>query len=214
MSEKLNDNQNMQISSLNTEDKKLIDNSEQLIKDFRQLDSEIKFSAKNLQNQFNDIQAQIKKWSEGAAAFTTILDEKLVILSRETTVLCTLPVKIEEHLNQLVPKLGAEVQKKLFADYEIALSNCNKQLNSLSEKISLATKKMTELDSAKFRKKLKLFIITLMITILASASTTYTMLQYFPQKVTIDTNGDINIDGGNVSAWSATRNKVQIKKKN
>jgi hypothetical protein len=78
--------------------------------------------------------------------------------------------------------------------------------------IDLVAIKIEDLSSNILKKKLKPFALTLLITMLASASLTYAVLRYFPQRIMIDSNGDINIDGGNVSIWGGGKNIVQKKK--
>lgn len=166
---------------------------------------EVDFAAKVLENSSSKFE---DKLSEQLAAFEQAISESV----KQTFALRKLPDKIGDCLHLLIPEIAAQVQKTTFQNIDAALGNTRQTIDQLTNKIHLITIRIEDLSSDILKKKLKPFALTLLITMLASASLTYAVLRYFPQKIMIDTNGDVNIEGGNVSIWGANGNKVQINK--
>lgn len=135
------------------EQKELINQSEKILAKFQQLDSEIKFSSKDLQNQFNAIGLKLNEWSDIQSSLSDTLEKNLTELARETTVLTALPSRIEKHLNQIIPNVAGEIQKKVFQEFEGAINNCHKSVGQLNDKIQVTSKKLLEMNQQVWRKK-------------------------------------------------------------
>lgn len=207
------DDNNKEIKAISHEEQKgLINQSEKIMAKFQRLDGEIKFSSKDLQNQFNAIGLKLNEWSDIQSSLSDTLEKNLTELARETTVLTALPSKIEKHLNQIIPNIAGEIQKKVFQEFESAINSCHKSVDQLNDKIQVTSKKLLEINQNIWRKKLIQFALVLSITIFGSSLLTYSIMRLFPQTVRIDTKGDITIDGGKVSIWEMGGNKTQIKR--
>jgi hypothetical protein len=199
------------------EQQELINKSEQILANFQKLDSEIKFSSRDFQNQFSTVKHDIKGWLETSKSLSNTLEKNLNTLAKEITILCSLPDKIGERLVQIIPDISTQVstnmQKKMFEDYTTVLANTNKAVYQLNEKIRLAIKKAEDISTNALKRKLAYLVLVLSITIFASTGLTYAIMQRFPKIVRIDTKGDITIDGGSVSIWGTGKNTVQPSKK-
>jgi hypothetical protein len=191
----------------------LISPLSQLLKEFSKVDGELKFSTKELQNQFSNIQLSLQEWYEIQVSQNNILEKNLTILARETAMLTILPEKIETRLNQLVPNIAIEVQKSAFQFMETAIQNLHKSADSLDEKIQLSAKKIAEINFNSFKQKLMSLALVLSVTIFCSTGLTYLIMQRFPKIVTIDAKGDVKIDSGNVVIWDMGKKAVQSGKK-
>lgn len=142
-----------------------------------------------------------------------IFEQKITVLAEETFSLRKLPDKIEARLDQLVPNISAQIQQGVLQDFELAIANCDKGVNALSDKILSVMQRIAELKANEFKKRLITFVLTISISIFGSGILTYFLIQQFPSKVMIDTKGGISIDGSNVSIWGTGKNTVQETKR-
>jgi len=196
-----------------TDEVGVIKNSKQLLNEFKELDAEIKFGIKEVENQFQKIISEISGIAEEVKSMNLALDKNLSLLSKETTVLTILPKKLSDHLSELVPQIANHVQKEGFKEYDRGLENSRSLLEQLNEKLESATRKITNLELDVVRAKLKSSILLISVSLVLSSSITFAMFKFLPRTVTIDTKGDITIDGSNVSVWGTSKNSGQLVKK-
>lgn len=187
----------------------VLSKSEQLLANFQKLDSEIKFSSKELQNQLTEIDLKLNEWANAKDLVKDTLEASLTKLSRETLVLTALPEKLGKYLNQIIPDISSEIQKQTYQNFDASIKNASDAIDRLNEKIQTTSRSMLEMSHQAFKKKLLTFALIFSVTILGSTVLTYSIMQLFPKTVIIDTKGDIRIDGGNVSVWGTGKNSVQ-----
>lgn len=160
---------------------------EEKLKEYLQTSrNEIDFAAKVLENSSS-------KFEDTMNAQLDLLEKTVDALSKASFALRKLPDKLGDHLQQLIPNIAAQVQKMTFQDMDAALGNTGKAIEQLNSKIYQIIRKIEELNSGGFRKRLKSFALMLLIPTLASAGMTYTMLRYFPQRIMIDSKGNVNL---------------------
>lgn len=187
----------------------VLSKSEQLLANFQKLDSEIKFSSKELQNQLTEIDLKLNEWANAKDLVKDTLEASLTKLSRETLVLTALPEKLGKYLNQIIPDISSEIQKQTYQNFDASIKNASDAIDRLNEKIQTTSRSMLEMSHQAFKKKLLTFALIFSVTILGSTVLTYSIMQLFPKTVIIDTKGDIRIEGGNVSVWGAGKKSVQ-----
>lgn len=138
-------------------------------------------------------------------------EQKIAELVEETFVLKKLPSKIWDRLNELVPVIATEVQKKAFQGYDAAFARCTEAVTRLNNEVENSINKIEKTKSGGSKRKVGFTALVLTVTILASTILTYFVMQQLPHSVSIDTKGIVNINGGNISVWGLRKNMVQTK---
>lgn len=193
-----------------SEAKKLPKSARQMLKDFRALDAEITISIKKVDTHFRQIASQVNTGVEEVKSMNVRISKNLTALSREIDVLATIPQQLQNSLNELVPQIASQIQKECFKEYDAALAKNGGLINDLNSKLELATREIDSLDQKQIKTKLKSSILLISISLLLSSAIMFGMFKFLPRTVTIDTKGDISIDGSDVSIWGMGKNSGQI----
>jgi len=207
-------------TEMNAEDKdeseaeKLPKSATQLLEDFRALDAEVTISIKEVDTHFKQIVSQVNTGVEEVKSMNAEISKNLTTLSREIAVLATIPQKLQHNLNELIPQIASQIQKECFKEYDVALAKSTELINGLNSKLELATRKLSSLDDNKIKTKIKSSILLISISLLLTSAITFGMFRFLPRTVTIDTKGDISIDGSDVSIWGMGKNTVSPSKNN
>ena len=197
-----------------SEAKKLPKSANQILKDFRALDAEITISIKKVDTHFKQIVSQVINGVEEVKSMNAEISKNLTALSREIDVLATIPQHLQNSLNELVPQIASQIQRECFKEYDAAFAKSVELINGLNCKLELATRELSSLNVDKIKTKLKSAILLISISLLLSSTITFGMFKFLPRTVSIDTKGDIRIDGSDVSIWGMGKNSVTPVKNN
>ena len=132
-------------------------------------------------------------------------EQKLTKLEEENFALKKLPSLIEASLDRLVPAVSAKLQQQISQELETALLACNRQVNTLTDKVQLTLQRVDDLQSRQLKKRLQSMIIAIIISVCASNSFTYYLIRHFPKIIHVDTKGDVRIENGNISVWEKVK---------
>jgi predicted RNase H-like nuclease (RuvC/YqgF family) len=167
-----------------------------------------------------EIDLALKTLEKSASTFDDLIEkqlnkfeQRLTELGEENFNLRKLPERVETSISQLVPGVSTQIQKSMFQECRSAIENCEKNINSLNDKLLLAVRKMEDIQTSEFKKKLKMVATAISISVFISGILTYCLIQSFPKIINVDTKGTINIEGGNVSVWGMGKSTVQASKK-
>ena len=128
-------------------------------------------------------------------------EQKLIKLEEENFILKKLPSLIEVSLERLGPAISAKLQQQISQELETALLACDRQINTLAEKVRLTLQQVDDSQNRQLKKRLQSMIMAITISICASSTFTYYLIRHFPKIVHVDTKGDVRIEGGNTSVW-------------
>lgn len=178
------------------------------LEELKQIDNELTFSVKELQHYLEKIQHEQNEWSEQQKQCKDILVENVNKLAKETKILTILPEKIENRLTSLVPNISRELAKQIFDEFDNRLAKTKIELDDLLAKSLSAIDQAKESQQTSFRQKLRSLALILSISIIASSILSFLLMQQFPKTISINTEGNITIDGGDVSIWGTGKNSI------
>ena len=124
-----------------------------------------------------------------------------------------LPEKLGKQLEGLVPAISNRIEKKLSEDLRAAINNYAEAVNELNDKAKITVAEFAGITDKTFKKRLLRLVLVLVITIPSSAIISHYLLQPLPKSLTVNTNGDITIRGGEIVIWGASRTTVEPNKK-
>lgn len=179
------------------------------------LENNLKESAKTVRKEMElaakTLDQSTEKLETKIVSQLTALEKIVTSLVDETFILKKLPQKTADRLTDLVPDIAAAIGQKTLDELKTGINNCHKQVDQLNNQIQLTSKKLLENSQASLKKRLAQLALTIVVTACLSTVLAYLVMQSVPKIVTIDTKGDITIDGGHVSIWG-TKTPVQQKK--
>lgn len=173
---------------------------EEYLKDAKK---EIGFAVKTLEesaNQFNEVfKSQLNNFNQNLAE-----------LKEENYSLRKLPTKVGDVLNHLVPSIGAQIQKNTLKEFEEGILNMGakiadytKETEVLKEKVLSTFKIIEDKENSNVRKGRMVTIVSMVFSICVSSIFTYSLMRYYPTRVSIDsTGGRISIDESKVDVWN------------
>ena len=131
----------------------------------------------------------------------TKLTQEIENLKAENFLIRNLPSKLGEKLEQLIPSISANLQKRIFEDLESTMKLYNERLTELAKKSKQITSEATTLSRRELGRKALGFGATIFFASILTIGVTYFAMQKFPQFINIDTTGNINIERSNLSIW-------------
>jgi hypothetical protein len=150
------------------------------------------------------------------------LDNSLNQLNEEIFVLSTLPLKVGEYLNLLVPAISQELHNQVFIDLDRGLEKRGKILDDLNiraestctrlEVMLAGVNELVEqakgIQTSQLKQKIKAFAILSLAMIVLSLGASYMMVKSLPTNVWLSAKGDVHIDDSSVVVRKSDNLKV------
>jgi nitrate/nitrite-specific signal transduction histidine kinase len=154
------------------------------------------------------LEIQTNHFSETMKQHKSILDQELQKLKEYNVMLQKVPKKIDNQIQEVVPKIAAELanindqrMQEIKKRYEKDVHEYVNSLTIAQLKISELTENIKKIDK---RRIINLFIGVIVSSCIAAAAATYGasyMIQSFPTRVVIDKPDKIILYDSSVSIW-------------
>lgn len=147
------------------------------------------------------------------------LENTIQGLKKTTISLQTVPKKLSSEINTLAPQIGEylnntneETLKSFVRFLRDETEKANSVFKELASKLSEENHKSNKPKSGNLKRYFLGITISICISVLASLAGTYSLIRYFPTRVTIDNPENITLQNSEVSLWSSKN--VQILENN
>ncbi len=181
----------------------------------KQEHSEVKALIENLVRTVDSLNIRMEQHSQN-------LDNSLNQLNEEIFVLSTLPLKVGEYLNLLVPAISQELHNQVFIDLDRGLEKRGKILDDLNiraestctrlEVMLAGVNKLVEqakgIQTSQLKQKIKAFTILSLAMIVLALGASYMMVKSLPTNVWLSAKGDVHIDDSSVVVRKSDTLKV------
>ncbi len=171
-------------------------------------------SHKSIEFIINNLEEIITRFDQSTIKHASSLTESLDNLTKATYILNSLPEKIGDGLNKLVPDISEQLHAKILMDFDNALATSIQKLEKLDVKVDQIITKLERKTITKFKKTILVFVLNGVFLVMLASSTTYFMLQKFPTKVIISNSDSIQIKESDVTVWGRSMKSVDTKQSN
>ena len=175
----------------------------ELLKSLDKIKNEVELLVKSIDIQRID-------FTEAVKTQILELDKEIKSLEKETVLLHSVPTKLTNQLNEIIPSISVELNKmnqlkikelydankKSRQDHDNLISDAASRLEEIKENI-------VKIDSRRIKRYFLFFVVTLVFSVLLSLGSTYDMLKKFPQRVHIQSPENITVQESEVSLWSS-----------
>lgn len=143
------------------------------------------------------------------------LDHRVKSIEKETVILHGLPKKLSMQISEIIPHIAIELNRlnqNEINNLKIALDNSikeqNKAVNDAAARLNQIKEKIEKIDSGRIKRYCLGFGVVLIVSVLASLGATYAMIKRFPQRIQIESPGNVTVQGSEVSLWRS--NNVNV----
>ena len=149
-------------------------------------------SPKSIEFIISNLEEIITRFDQSTIKHASSLTESLDNLTKATYILNSLPEKIGDGLNKLVPDISEQLHAKILMDFDHSLATSIQKLEKLDIKVDQIITKLERKTITKFKKTILVFVFNSIFLVMLASSTTYFMLQKFPTKVIINPNNGLH----------------------
>lgn len=160
---------------------------------------EIIYNTRQLEFVIKDLAIINKDWDEKVKGHAIKLSNEIQNLQNESFVLNKLPEKVYKQIDELVPKISAEVQNNLFNGFESNLQKCSQELAKLHNRMENITRRLEQSQQDNRLNNVLSIIATIVIVLIITVGVSYLIHEKFPSKVWVDVKGEVHVEGGEVN---------------